>query len=173
MRSVDIRKMTFSAILTAMSFVVCLFASFLSNMTFSVTAITGVFSVVAIISLGYKYAWLVYVATSILVWILLPNKECAFFYTVLFGHYPMLKLLTEMIGKKHLIRIAKFLEYVIIFALSVLLFQFLSGLPIEFNCTKSYLFAALFFAVFIVYDFCIGRLFFIFTTKLSKYIRFH
>ncbi len=173
MRSVDIRKMTLAATLTAMSVVVCLFASFLSNMTLSITAVAGVFSAIAIIFLGYKYAWLVYAATSILVWVLLPDKECAVFYTVFFGHYPMLKLLTERIGQKYFIWIVKLFEYSILFIFFVLIFQFLSGVGMEFNYAKSYLFVAFFFVMFILYDICIGRLFFTLSTKLSKNSGFH
>lgn len=159
--------------LTAISVVICLLASFFSNMSLTITAISGVFSSIAIISLGYKYAWLVYVATSVLVWIFLPNKECAAFYTVLFGHYPILKLLTERIGRGVIVWIVKFFEYFILFILISLIFRFLSGAWIQFNGVKLYLFAIFFFLMFVLYDICIGRMILIFLTKLSKKRGFH
>lgn len=173
MRNGDVKKMTFAAMLTAISVVICMLASAFSNMSLSITAITGVFSAMAMISMGYKYAWLVYIATSILVWLLLPNKECAVFYTVLFGHYPMVKLLTERIGKRCFVWPVKLFEYGILFAIDVLAFRFLSGIWMAFNSAKAYLLVVFFFAMFILYDICIGRLFFILHTKLSKIIGFH
>lgn len=173
MKISDVKKITLAAVLTAISVVICLLASFFSNMSLTITAISGVFSAIAIISLGYKYAWLVYVATSVLVWIFLPNKECAAFYTVLFGHYPMVKLLTERIGKRLIVWIVKFFEYCILFLLISLIFHFLSGAWIQFNDAKLYLFAIFFFLMFVLYDICIGRMIFVFLTKLSKIIRFH
>lgn len=173
MKNADVKRVTLAAMLTAISVVVCLLASVFSNMSLSITAITGVFSAMAIICLGYKYAWLVYIATTIFVWIFLPNKECAVFYTVLFGHYPMLKLLTERIGKTCFIWIVKLLEYGLLFAIWVLAFRFLSGIWIAFNSAKTFLFLAFFFVMFILYDICIGRLFFALHTKLSKIIGFH
>ena len=69
MKNADVKRMTLAAMLTAISVVVCLLASVFSNMSLSITAITGAFSAMAIICLGYKYAWLVYIATTIFVWI--------------------------------------------------------------------------------------------------------
>lgn len=173
MRRVDIKKTTAAAMLTAVSVLVCVLASSFSNMGLSFTAITGVFSVMALVILGNKYAWLIYIATCIFCWIFLPNKECAVFYTVLFGHYPMMRLCTERIGKRCLIWAVKLFEYIIMFIISAFIFSFLFGVRIDFNSSETYLFLFFFFVMFALYDICIGHVFLTFSTKLTKNIRFH
>ncbi len=173
MKSSDVMKLALAAMLTTVSVVVCWMASFFSNMSLSITAVAGIFSAIAIINTGYKYAWLVYCATSVLVWLFLPDKECAVFYTVLFGHYPMLKLLTERIGRRFFVWLVKFLEYGVLLMIVAVVFRFLAGVWIELIRGKLYLSVVFFFLMFVLYDVCIGRIIFIFLTKLSKKRGFH
>ena len=59
MKSIDVTKLTFAAMLTTLSVIVCWLASIFSNMSLSITAVAGIFSAIAIINTGCKYAWLV------------------------------------------------------------------------------------------------------------------
>ena len=48
--------------------------------------------------MGYNYAWLTYVATSILSLVLLPQKTPAIFYACFMGFYPIIKSHVERIN---------------------------------------------------------------------------
>ena len=85
----------------------------------------------------------------------------------------MLKLLTERIGRRFFVWLVKCLEYGVLLMIVAVVFRFLSGVWIELSRGKLYLAVVFFFLMFVLYDVCIGRIIFIFLTKLSKKRGFH
>lgn len=54
-------------------------------------ALASFIVVIAVIELGGYYPFLLYLSTSVLSFLILPNKTVAFIYILFFGFYPILK----------------------------------------------------------------------------------
>lgn len=172
MRNDKVRSLTFSAMFVAVSVVICVLASVFPTMSLAITAVAGIVSAIALIQVGYKYALLVYIASSILVLLLAPNKECAVYYTVFFGHYPMLKIFTERVGKRFFAWVIKIAEANVLYAIIFLVTVYIIGISEVVGKTEFFLTAFLFNAVFVLYDICIGRIMMLYISKRSQNHRF-
>ena len=93
------KKISFAAILAALSFILMLIGCTVETVTFSVAAIASLCTVVAIIELGYGYAFMLYLAVSVLSFLLLPIKDPLIYFAGFFGYYPIVKALSEKLGK--------------------------------------------------------------------------
>ena len=90
----DTKKLLISAILSAAS-VAIMYIGCLTPLDYTAIAMTSMAVVLAVIELNGKYPALIYVVTSILSLIILPNKASALLYTLFFGFYPILKAVFE------------------------------------------------------------------------------
>lgn len=84
--------------LVAFSFIVLYLGCAIEVLDLTMSAIASLLVVVVVIEMGYSYAWLAYVATSILSMVLLPQKTPAIFYLCFMGFYPIIKSYVERIG---------------------------------------------------------------------------
>ena len=82
--------LTVSALLAALGVVLLALGSLLDTLDLSVAALASFFCVYAVIELRGGYPWMVWVVTSGLAFLLLPQKSPALFYFFL-GFYPILK----------------------------------------------------------------------------------
>ena len=89
------RKIAVSAVLCAMSVIILYFGAVIDVMFLSMAAICSVVVVYAVIEIGGSYPWLIYVITSVLSMMLLPNKMPALAYLVFAGVYPIIKSYAE------------------------------------------------------------------------------
>ena len=85
------KKLAFSGIMTALCVVILYLGSFFSTIDLSLAAIAGILMILAVIELGDKYAWSVFLGVSILALLLIPTKYTAFFYAAFLGWYPIAK----------------------------------------------------------------------------------
>ena len=173
MRNNKVRDISMSAMFIAVSVIICIVASVFPTMTLSIAAMAGIVTAIAVINLGYKYACLVYFATSVLLWLMVPDKQCALYYSVLFGHYPILKLFTERIGKKLLVCIVKAAEINILFVIVYFMLCFISGMECIPFFWEILFYWIVFNLLFFLYDICIGRISFMYIARISKNNRFH
>ncbi|MDD4716328.1 MAG: hypothetical protein PHT34_07295 [Oscillospiraceae bacterium] len=151
---------TLSAALTALSLMILYFAAYLPSGKAGAVAIAGLLPAVAVIASGIGTGLFCYVGTGILSLLLLPSKECALLYIVLFGHYPMLKSLIERLSNC-------FLEWLCKLALfnglvSLLYFSFRT---LFMSTLTSGIFPAVLIYIvgnvlFILYDLCFSGLIF-------------
>jgi len=88
------KKLILSAILSALS-VVIMYIGCMTPLDLSLVAVVSMAVVFAVIELNGKYPFLIYVVTSILSVLLLPNKETALIYALFAGFYPMCKAYFE------------------------------------------------------------------------------
>lgn len=93
MRSV--KKLTVSAILTALCVIFLAGGSFVPNMALSFVAASALLPAVAVIQCGYFWAAAVYAASGLLALLLLPDKTCALWFLIVLGHYGIFKSLIE------------------------------------------------------------------------------
>ena len=94
------KKISLSAILIALAFLILLLGNILETVTFSVAAIASICVIVALSELGYQYAFMVYMATSVIAFLLLPVKDPVLYFAGFFGYYPIVKSVVERIPSK-------------------------------------------------------------------------
>ena len=156
----------------AISVVVCVIAGMLQTMSLAITALAGLLTAISLILCGFKYSLLVYIATSILAVFLVPNKECAVYYILLFGHYPMTKLLLERIGKRFLSWLSKLLVANFLYVAEMLIAAYVLGVYEVVGTALFFVTLLLFNVVFVLYDICLTRVMVAFVIKCSQNRRF-
>ena len=92
------KRMVVAGVLVALSVIILYLGSAIEVLDLTMSAIVSLLVVVIVIEMGYNYAWLTYLATSILSLLLLPQKTPAIFYTCFMGFYPIIKSYVERIG---------------------------------------------------------------------------
>ena len=85
------RMLAVSAVLSALGVVVMLLGTVISVLDLTMVAIASIFIFFAIIEMGSPYQYLIYVTTSVLSMLLLPDKFSAVLYVIFGGIYPVLK----------------------------------------------------------------------------------
>lgn len=164
-------RVAFCGILTAFCTLLMFLTALVPVGTYALPALAGVLLIVAVIELGTGWAWLVYIASSILSLLIAGDKEAAMLYVVFFGYYPILKAVFEKIQKKLLACLLKFG----VFNASMVIGYFLSirvlGVPEDsFTLFGVYLpavFLILGNFVFILYDYAVSAL------VVTYFQRFH
>ena len=118
-------KISFSAILTALSVIIMLLGGIIGTLDLTAAAIASFCIIFAVVEFGYKHAVMIYAATSLLGFLLLPVKTCVLFYAAFLGFYPIVKSFAEKYSLKiaYLIKFAVYLvSYTVIILLWILLF---------------------------------------------------
>ena len=90
-----VKKLTLSAMTAALCTAALFLGSLMPNMSLPLAALAGLFPAVVVIVCGFGWAFGVYVAVSLLAFLLLPNKGAAALFLCFFGHYPIWKALIE------------------------------------------------------------------------------
>lgn len=81
--------------LCALSVVILSLGSLFETIDITTAAFASFIVIVAMLELGGYYPFLLYFATSVLSFLLLPTKTVAFMYILFFGFYPILKKYVE------------------------------------------------------------------------------
>lgn len=166
------KNIAFSAVFVAISVVLCILASVFPTMSLTITAAAGVVSAVALIQCGYRYALLVYIAASLLTLLLSPNKECAVYYIVLFGHYPLLKTFTERISNKAVSWCVKIIEANVLYSIVFFIISYIIGIYEAIGLKELLITAAAYNTAFVLYDICLGKFMMFCISKNSQNTRF-
>ncbi len=86
-----VKKIALSGVFTALCTVFLLIGSIFQTLDLSAAAFGSIIIMVAMIEMGKSYAFSVYLASSILSLILLPNKTAALVFALFSGFYPIIK----------------------------------------------------------------------------------
>lgn len=89
------KKITLSALFSALGVVILLLASVLQVADLAVSMLASFLIMLALIELGQSYAVMIYLGTSFLSLAFLPNKFIAAIYLAFTGLYPLLKRLFD------------------------------------------------------------------------------
>lgn len=145
-----------SAVLGALAVVLLLLSCILPTMQLTVVAIAGVLSAAVLIECGVKWAVMQFGAVSILAILLLPDKSSALFYTLFFGHYPIVKYLLERIHSPVLCWGAKLAAGNLCLAAMILLLRaFFPEWQMEYSL---WIIILLCEGVFVLFDLALSRL---------------
>jgi len=89
------KRLTVSAMLSALSVTLLYLGSFIEVLDLSMAVLASLFTVVMVIEYGKGAPWSVFLVTSALSLILLPQKLPALMYALFFGYYPIIKEYVE------------------------------------------------------------------------------
>lgn len=151
-----VKKTAISGVLTALCVIFLLIGSLFQTLDLSAAGLGSIIVLIALIELGKSWAFGVYVSSSVLSLILLPNKSAAFIFALLVGFYPILKTPLNKIKPVFLSYLARIAFFNV--ALSLLIYLSTTFLPASDDLIgfeiAIYLLGNL---TFIAYDFALER----------------
>lgn len=154
------KKLSFSALIAAMSVLCLAGGALLPRISLSLAALAGLFPAAAVIVCGYGWAAGASVAAAALALLLLPDKTAGIWFACFFGHYPIWKALIErmqtQLGKPLYGWVLKLLGFALCVGVLYVLFSgfFAAAIPYDFTAspTGPILVAAALLAAFVAYD---------------------
>lgn len=170
-----IKKIALSSVLMGLC-VVCLFIGSIWPVKVAMSLMVSAVISIAVIECGHKYAWLIYIGTAAISFLVIPKKMLVYMFIALLGFYPIIKLYIERINKLWIEWIIKLLCFniALVIAYFAIYYFLLPSLDIEL---VSFIFKYLAFIVavleviFAVYD--LGMSYFIsyYNQKLRRFIK--
>lgn len=157
-------------IITALSVVLMLLTILIPVADLVFAALAGILLICCVFEMGEKWSVVVYVAVSLLSFILLPEKSTAIYYIMFLGHYSISKSLIERINNKPLKITVKFVLFNICAVISALIVTFLFNASEVMNVTWYIIYAVLLNVTFFIYDKALDRIIIIYKLKWRKYI---
>lgn len=94
------KKLTLSAMVTALCVIALAASSLLPNLSVSLAALAGLFPAAVVLACGYEWACGAMLAALILAELLVPVKTAVAWFAVFFGHYPLWKAGIEALQSK-------------------------------------------------------------------------
>ena len=100
-------RIALCGVMCALAMTLMLSGSVLPFATFCAPAVGGVLLVPVAMECGMRLAWVSYAALSMLSVLFVPDKESAFIFVFLLGHYPLLKAYLQRIPWRWLRAVVK------------------------------------------------------------------
>lgn len=132
--------------------------------TYALPALAGLLMVAVAAETGPRWAFTLYVAVSILSFLMTPDKEAMLMFVMFFGHYPITKFQLEKLKWKPLIFVLKFLCFNACVVIGYLIILYIFRIPdilTEFGDFGKYsvlVMLALGNLLFVVYDFALTQI---------------
>ena len=171
------KKLATSSIMTALT-LVCLFGSaYIPTGKIALLALTSMCMLVTVAESGVRYAWIQYVATSLLALLFIPAKGLVFIFIGLIGYYPILKLHIENIKNLKLEWMTKILFFSALlilayFFLKVFILNYLSlGAVIDIALANTALVVLILEIAFILYDYFLSFFARFYTQVIKKRLK--
>ncbi len=168
-------KVTSCGVICALSIVLMLGTN-IPIMLYTVPALAGILFMVPAIEFNSKWAFLCYVITAVLSFILPTEREAFVMFVGLLGYYPILKMLIERFPSRPLTFLLKFAAFNIALAGCFLVIVKVLGLPVfENEHLGTWAMVGIVFVVgnivFLIYDIALSRLIGMYFFKFRKTIR--
>ena len=161
------KKLTLSAIFTALGVVILYIGCFFQTIDMSVCAVASLIIVIVTLEFGAKTAFAVFLATAALALLILPAKYIAALYAVFLGYYPLLKNLFERLPKA-LSWFLKILVTNIALAILFLLSAFVFKIDDKVTPLIAALTVLLANAAIVLFDILLDRLIILYHIKFRK-----
>ncbi len=166
MRNYKTKCLTFSAILSAASVALLYVGALFEVLDLSLAALASFAVVLCVIELGGPYPYLIWLCTSVLSLLLLPNRFIALVYLLFAGIYPILK--AKLDGIRPILSWAlKLSVFNIGLLLAFLAARFIFKLPDE-GILLEVSFFALANIAFVLYDIAMSKIILLYIVKLRK-----
>lgn len=152
------KKLTFSAILSALAVAIMYVGSVLDVLDMSTAAIASLCVMVVLTELGTKYAFMTFACTGVLSVLLVPSKTAALMFVGFLGFYPMAKRFFEQKFMGPLCLVLKF-ALLNVCTVAIAMFAFFV-MKVQFEEANWFLILLLVLCniVFAVYDYAISNL---------------
>lgn len=164
-----IKKLTLSAILAALCVIALYLGSMLRQVQISLVAVAALFPAVSVIHCGYAWAAAVYAVSGTLAALLLPDKACAVWFLLVFGHYGICKSLIERLDKPVLEWVLKLAVFGVCISLIYFLFRafFVGVLP----AYSDWLLLAGLLVCFVLYDIAFSALISFYCRRIQPHVK--
>ena len=161
------RMITTSALLISLTMVFLYLSSIFPTMQLTFVAAASIFVVVQVVENGIKGGLFVFVGSTLLGFLIVPDKTSMFLYALFFGYYPIVKSLAERLNNAVLRWVIKLV--VMNAALAVIL-VFFGELIFDLSTFKYgvWVFAAMFDVAFILFDIAITQLVALYMRRFHK-----
>lgn len=161
-------------IISALSVFVMFLSGVFPFLTYVIPALSGLILIVTVREAELKWSFFIYLAVSILSLLVVADKEAAIMYTFFFGHYPIFRELSERYLKGFFKLLAKFILFNASVVLGYLVIIYVFAIPVEgMDEFGKYTVPILLGAgnvIFVLYDYILSNLFFIYDRRWHKYI---
>lgn len=169
-------KTALGGIIASLSLTLMLLSTVIPFLTYALPALAGVILTAMVIEIGRKWAFCAYIAISVLSLLILADKETAMMYVAFFGYYPIAKsIIEEKIQTKITGYILKLLIFNISIIAAYLVIIYLFKIPVDgmddFGKFTVPILLLMGNVVFVLYDYVISRLVYLYVTRLRKYFR--
>lgn len=147
-------RVALGGIVAALCIVIMFLTGVLPALYIAAPMAAGLLMIILVEEVSVGWAWLTYLAVSLLSLIVTFDKEAALMFILFFGYYPMLRLNLEKIRAKPLKTLCKFAVFNLFLALDFVMTVYVLGLP-TFEDTSPVMYALLlvgFNLVFRIYD---------------------
>ena len=91
------RMLALCSLFSALSVIILYMGSLIEVIDLSMAVVASLLVIIAVIEMGGVYPWLIYAVTSVLSFLLLPNKFVVLVYAAFAGFYPILKSKIERV----------------------------------------------------------------------------
>ena len=149
------KKVAFSGVITALCIALMFSSAIIPILSYTLPAVCGLILLITSLAVGEKYAYVSYVAVSILSLFFVPDKECMLLFISFFGYYPILKKRIEKIKIKSIMYLIKLVIFNVSFILTQILLIKIFGIMIfdEFDSKWVIIVLMIFINIFfIVFD---------------------
>ncbi|MBQ7348147.1 MAG: hypothetical protein IJW55_09320 [Clostridia bacterium] len=163
------KYLTVSAMLAALGVVFLMLGSLIEVLDITVAVLASILCIYAVIEMGGAYPWLIWLVTSVLSLLLLPQKTPALFYTFFAGFYPILKEKLEKL-KRPVSAVLKIVVFHLCLGLIVLVMKLFLPDQLVFDGME-WLPIALYvmcLVCFVLYDFALTQVITFYLVKLRK-----
>jgi len=163
------KYLTVSAMLAALGVIILMLGSLIDVLDVSVAVLASLLTVYAVIEMGGAYPWLIWLVTSVLSMVLLPQKTPALFYACFAGFYPIIKEKLEKLKRPIALLLKIVVFHLCLGALLVMMRLFLPDLlDMEGARWLPAVLYAMCFGCFLLYDFALTQLITYYLVKLRK-----
>lgn len=161
--------------ITALSICLMMLTGVIPVLVYSTPIIVGLLLIIMVVEMGKKWAFMVYLAVSVLSMLFVAKKESAVIYVAFFGYYPILKPVLESIKVRAVEWIIKFFIFnVSVVAAYLVLIKFF-GIDISSEYVSMKISVIILLALgnvlFFVYDLAFTRIVTVYTKVWSRLIR--
>lgn len=167
-------RLAVCGISTALCVVLLFFGGASFFLAYAMPMLAGMFMIMLKSSFGASAAWITYVSTSVLSFLLVADRECVLMYIMFFGFYPIIQSSVNRIKIKAVQWVVKLLLFNVLVFLVQLILVYVFGIPFLEEGEGRWLillFAALMNVLFVLYDIILSKLTAIYIEKLESRIK--
>ena len=167
-------KIAVCGIFTALSVVLLFFGGVMIIFLYMMPMITSVFMIILRRTFGVSSAVITYIATSLISFMVVPERECMLMYVLFFGYYPIIYPVLQRIKFAFIRIILKLMLFNSMLCFIQLIMIYVFGVPLlkeDEGIIFLIVFAVGFNIMFIIYDIVVKIISILYKQKLEKRIK--